>query len=93
VGIVWDEPKRLEYISKHGFDFAGLNDAFFENSAIIPAARGRLKALGTFSSRMLVIIFFALGREGISVISMRLANRKERRQYEEALARTSTHHR
>jgi uncharacterized protein len=27
--IFWDEPKRLANIDKHGFDFAGLDEASF----------------------------------------------------------------
>ena len=83
--IVWDERKRLENIRKHGFDFAALDLKFFEQSAIIPAKINRSKALGVISERILVVIFFKLGREGISVISMRPADRNERKQYEQAL--------
>jgi uncharacterized DUF497 family protein len=27
--IVWDEPKRLANLDKHGLDFADLNETFF----------------------------------------------------------------
>jgi hypothetical protein len=30
--IIWDEPKRLANIARHGLDFADLDDAFFEGS-------------------------------------------------------------
>ena len=83
--IVWDELKQLEDMRKHGFDFAALDLRFFEQSAIIPATSNRSKALGVISDRILVVIFFKLGREGISVISMRPADRNERKQYEQAL--------
>lgn len=32
--IVWDEPKRLANIEKHGLDFAALDDEFFLTSTI-----------------------------------------------------------
>jgi uncharacterized DUF497 family protein len=32
--IVWDEPKRLANIEKHGLDFAVLVDEFFLGSTI-----------------------------------------------------------
>jgi uncharacterized protein len=39
VKIVWDEPKRLANIAKHGgLDFADLDEEFFEQSMIV---RGR----------------------------------------------------
>ena len=91
--IVWDERKQVENIRKHGFDVAVLDAQFFENSEIIPAAGQRRKALGAFSARVLVVIFFVLGTQGLSVISMRPANKKERKQYEQAVARTSPYHR
>jgi len=35
--IVWDEPKRLANIARHGMDFADLDEAFFEAAVIVPA--------------------------------------------------------
>ena len=35
--IVWDEPKRLANLEKHGLDFADLNEAFFDNAVVIPS--------------------------------------------------------
>jgi hypothetical protein len=35
--IVWDEPKRLANIARHGMDFVDLDEAFFEGSVIVPA--------------------------------------------------------
>jgi uncharacterized DUF497 family protein len=29
VKIVWDEPKRLANLEKHGLDFADLDEAYF----------------------------------------------------------------
>src|ERR1700687_4961527 len=39
--IVWDEPKRLANIARHGMDFVDLDEAFFEGSVIVPAKLGR----------------------------------------------------
>ncbi len=36
--IVWDEPKRLMNIAKHGLDFASLTLEFFGAASISPAA-------------------------------------------------------
>jgi uncharacterized protein len=77
--IVWDEPKRLANITSHGMDFADLDEAFFEGSVIAPAKSDRLAAVGRHRGGIVLVVFAALGTEGISVISMRPASRKERR--------------
>jgi uncharacterized DUF497 family protein len=78
MNIVWDEIKRQANLRKHGFDFAVLDVGFFESALIFPAKQGRRQAIGLFVDQMAVVIFFQLGEEGLSVISMRAANRKER---------------
>ena len=77
--IVWDEPKRLANIARHGMDFADLDEAFFESSIIVPAKPGRLIAIGRHRNGIILVVFVALGAEGLSVVSMRAASRKERR--------------
>ncbi len=77
--IVWDEPKRLANIAKHGMDFADLTIEFFTSAAIRTAKDGRLQAIGRLANGVVSVVFIALGAEGISVISMRPANLKERR--------------
>jgi len=61
--IVWDEPKRLANIARHGFDFADLDETFFESSIITLGKLGRLVALGRHRSGIVVV----LGTEGLSV--------------------------
>jgi len=34
--IVWDEPKRLANLDKHGLDFADLNETFFDSALVLP---------------------------------------------------------
>ncbi|MBB1250242.1 BrnT family toxin [Rhizobium sp. G21] len=82
--IVWDEIKRQANLRKHGFDFAALDMGFFERALIFPAKQGRRQAIGLFVEQMAVVIFFRLGEEGLSIISMRAANRKERALYHDA---------
>ncbi|MFN3505986.1 MAG: BrnT family toxin [Allorhizobium sp.] len=74
--IVWDEPKRLANIDKHGLDFADLSLESFRRALIRPAKRGRLQAIGHLSDGTVAV---RLGTEGLSVISMRAANSAERR--------------
>jgi uncharacterized protein len=77
--IVWDEPKRLANLARHGMDFADLDEAFFEGSVIVPAKLDRLAAVGRHRSGIILVVFVALGTEGLGVVSMRPASRKERR--------------
>ena len=78
--IVWDELKRLANIAKHdGLDFADLDELFFERSVIVPAKGNRQIAVGRLKDGVVVVVFVALGSEGVSIISMRRANAKERK--------------
>lgn len=77
--IVWDEPKRLANIDKHGLDFSDLSLEFFQRAFIRPAKRGRLQAIGHLADGTVAVIFVRLGTEGLSVISMRAASPTERR--------------
>jgi uncharacterized DUF497 family protein len=72
-------PKRPANLASHGMDFADLDEAFFEGSVVVPAKSGRLIAVGRHRGRIILVVFVALGTEGISVVSMRPASRRERR--------------
>lgn len=77
--IVWDEPKRLANIEKHGLDFSALTPDFFDGAAIYVAKQGRLMAIGEHEGQLVVaVVFLPLGTEAVSVISMRRASQKER---------------
>ncbi|MDP3342724.1 BrnT family toxin [Frigidibacter sp.] len=76
--IVWDEPKRLSNLAKHGMDFADLDEAFFLQAVVVPAKDGRHMAIGRLADGTIAVVFALLGREGLAVISMRPASRKER---------------
>jgi uncharacterized protein len=75
--IVWDEPKRLANIDKHGIDFADISEAFFLSAMVRPAKAGRWSAIGQLDGAI-VVIFAVLGGEGISIVSARPASRRER---------------
>lgn len=77
--IVWDEPKRLTNLQKRQLDFRDLSLEFFSDAIAVPAKQGRLKAIGLFQGSPLTVIFRPLGSEALAVISMRRANRQERR--------------
>ena len=76
--IVWDEPKRQMNLAKHSLDFADLDEGFFLGSMVVPVKGGRHMAIGRLADGTISVVFVALGAEGISVISMRPASRKER---------------
>lgn len=77
--IVWDEPKRISNLAKHGLDFATVTLEFFLNSRVATAQKGRLKAIGELEDQtVIVVVFRPLGSEGLSIISMRRASKKER---------------
>ena len=75
--IVWDEPKRLANIDKHKIDFADIGEKFFISAIVRPAKDGRYAAVG-YLDGIIVVIFVALGSEGISIISARPAIHRER---------------
>jgi uncharacterized DUF497 family protein len=77
--ILWDEPKRIENLAKHGMDFAALDETFFEGAVILPAKASRWMAIGRLDDGSIVVIFATLGIEAVSVISMRPASKAERR--------------
>ena len=78
MAIVWDESKRRSNLAKHGLDFADLDEGFFLSSMVIPAKGGRHMAIGRLADGVIAVVFAVLGSEGVSVISMRPASRKER---------------
>jgi uncharacterized DUF497 family protein len=41
VNILWDEPKRLANLAKHGLDFADLNETFFDSALVVPSYNKR----------------------------------------------------
>jgi uncharacterized protein len=76
--IVWDEPKRLANLDKHGMDFTRLTLGFFEGALVYQGNAGRFVAIGKLSAGAVTVIFRPLGTEAISLISMRPASAKER---------------
>ncbi|MFC5503723.1 MULTISPECIES: BrnT family toxin [Hyphomicrobiales] len=75
--ILWDEPKRLANLDKHGMDFAALDERFFAEARIGPARDGRWTAIGRLNG-VVTVVFVTLGTEALSIISMRPASRRER---------------
>jgi uncharacterized DUF497 family protein len=76
--IVWDEPKRLTNLKKHGYDFSEVTEHWFDGVRYFRARGRRWKAVGLLGDKVVTVIFEPLGSEAISIISLRPAKRKER---------------
>jgi uncharacterized protein len=81
--IVWDEPKRLANLDKHALDFADLNETFFDDALVLPTYNKRWAGIGKNVRGVIVVVFVKLGKEAVSVISMRPASKNERKLYAE----------
>ncbi len=77
--LVWDEPKRLANLDKHGLDFSELSISFFVAAMHRPARAGRRQAIGYLNGRPVSVIFSYLGSEALAIISLRIADPQERR--------------
>lgn len=66
-------------------DFADLNETFFDNALVVPSHNKskRWVAIDVSIRGVIVVVFARLGREGVSVISMRPASLSERKLYAE----------
>jgi uncharacterized protein len=64
-------------------DFANLNETFFDNALVLPTYNKRWAGIGKNIRGMIVVVFVTLGKEAVSVVSMRPASRNERRLYAE----------
>lgn len=89
--IVWDEAKREANLVKHGLDFADFEEGFsFDRYLAFPSrpsrtGRARYRLLGTlFGERKVVAIISPLGAEAMSLVSLRSANPKEAKTYDES---------
>jgi uncharacterized protein len=81
--IVWDEPKRLANIASREMDFADLNETFFDDALVLPSYNKRWRGIGKDIRGVIAVVFVTLGKEAVSVISMRPASRYERELYAE----------
>lgn len=86
----WDEAKRRANLAKHGVDFALAREFFWDVAVIERDSRNdygedRLSVTAPLLGRLHVMIYVV--RDGrIRIISLRRANKRERRRYEEAMA-------
>ncbi len=88
--LEWDEAKRRANYRKHGLDFRDAEKVFQE--VVITAedrrqdyGEKRLISLGRLED-IVVVLVYTERSEKIRLISMRRANQKERRAYEEKIS-------
>jgi uncharacterized protein len=84
--ISFDEVKRQLNFAKHGLDFASLEVEYFANSIVVPAKLGRFMAIGVLSNDLIATVFAKLGSQGVSIVLMRRASRKETKFHEQFVA-------
>ena len=87
----WDEAKRLANLEKHGLDFNDALELFKEEMVIALDRRrdygeSRFIGFGVLRQRVLAVAFSRRGPDAIRIISLRKANRRERKRYEQAIA-------
>jgi uncharacterized protein len=88
VQYAWDEAKRAANVAVHGIDFTAAYRFEWDTAVIDPDSRRdygeeQFIAIGRIGFRLHVLVFTPRG-ELVRVISLRKANRKESRRYEES---------
>jgi uncharacterized DUF497 family protein len=86
--IEYDTTKDEANQEKHGISLAAAGSIDWETALIRPDARkdyseDRFQALGLLDERLYLVAFTVRG-EALRIISMRKANKREERQYEQA---------
>ncbi|MEI6331682.1 MAG: BrnT family toxin [Pseudanabaena sp. ELA645] len=83
----WDKNKAAANLQKHGIEFADAVSVFSDDLAItIPDNRfdeERFVTIGMDAFGRILVVVFTWRGEDIRLISARLAERRERKQYEE----------
>lgn len=89
----WDEAKAASNLKKHGVTFEEAVTVFDDFGAVTfddPEHSGieqREKMIGHSIVKRLIVVSFTERSDVVRIISARLADRRERREYEENIAR------
>lgn len=89
----WDEAKNKQNIKKHCFDLADAQGLFTGNDPLFVTldshedyGEKRWKGIGVLEGILVVVVIFTeRGDDTIRIISLRKANSRERRAYEEEI--------
>ena len=87
--FTWDEKKRRRNLEKHGIDFADVEIIFSQPILVKLDTRrdyqeARWAALGQLKDEV-VFLAYTLRGEDVRIISIRRANKKERKIYAQAI--------
>lgn len=87
----WDEAKRLDNLRKHGVDFIDASEIFSGKMVIaldrrVDYGEERYIGLGALKGRVMAIVFSRRLPDIIRIISLRKANPREQKRYEQAIA-------
>lgn len=87
--FTWDEIKRQQNISKHHTDFESVWDMSWERALHTPDGRKeygeiRFIAMAPLNDRLYVCVY-TKRPEGIRIISLRKANKREEKHYAQAM--------
>ena len=72
---------RTEAPRQSCLDFADLNETFFDSALVLPSHQNRWLGIGKNMHGVIVVVFVALGKGAVSLISMRPASKNERKLY------------
>lgn len=93
MNIIWDEAKNKQNIKKHGFDLADTAELFTGNAPFFvnldtrqDYGEDRWKGIGVLQGVVVVVVIFTeRDDETIRVISLRKANSREKKTYEQEI--------
>ena len=88
--VDWDPEKARENLEKHGVRFSDAEVALFDSNAITvkdetSEGERRYVSIGLDTLGRILVVVFSDREEGIRLISVRKATRKERTSYEEGI--------
>lgn len=93
----WDDEKNEQNVRKHGFDFTDAWEVF-QNPLIaridsrVDYGEDRWQGIGALQGSTVVIVFAERDPDIVRIISLRKANKNEKKQYERAIKnRLDTH--
>lgn len=86
--IEWDEAKRAKTLQERGLDLASVAGADWDNALTAEAARmeygaRRFVSLVSIDQQLCVVVWCVSG-DALRVISLRKANSRERKRYEQS---------
>jgi uncharacterized DUF497 family protein len=88
----WDEAKRVTNLEKHGVDFVDAQKMWQEAMVVAKDVRreygeSRYVGIGRIDERVMVVVYTERAVDIVRIISLRKANSREVRSYENARSR------